>query len=210
MLALSGIIFFLLWFSLWQIILLLHSVSSILRGFFMTLITLSLTGGLHLDGLMDSCDAIFSHRDRQTRLQILSDTHAGSFAVISCVIVILAKTLLFSELITHSINPSFVPVYSRLGMALLMNNLPFAKSDGLAVMLGSSRRKSDNIFFAFMMILLCIVSPKILASMFVICIIFWRHICMKIFGGITGDLLGAFVEGSEVIMIIGMVINECM
>ena len=210
MLALSGIIFFLLWFSLWQIILLLHSVSSILLGFFMTLITLSLTGGLHLDGLMDSCDAIFSHRDRQTRLQILSDTHAGSFAVISCVIVILAKTLLFSELITHSVNPSFVPVYSRLGMALLMNNLPFAKSDGLAVMLGSSRRKSDNIFFAFIMILLCIVSPKILAFMFVICIIFWRHVCLKLFGGITGDLLGAFVEGSEVFMMLGMVIYECI
>ena len=210
MLALSGIIFSLLWFSALQILSLIPSVSSILRGFFMTLITLSLTGGLHLDGLMDSCDAIFSHRDRQTRLQILSDTHAGSFAVIGCVIIILAKTLLFSEIITLNINPSFIPAYSRLGMALLMNNMPFAKSNGLAVMLGNSRRKSDNIFFALIMILLCAISNKFLAFTFVICIIFWRHVCLKIFGGITGDLLGAFVEGSEVIMLIGMVIAQCI
>lgn len=210
MLAVSGGLFALLWLSSWQMLLLVPSMSSILRGFLMTIITLSLTGGLHLDGLMDSCDAIFSHRDRQTRLQILSDTHAGSFAVIGCVIILLAKTLLFSELITHSINPSLVPAYSRLGMAVLMNNLPFAKSGGLAVMLGSSRRKKDNIFFALIMILLCLISSKFSALVFVICVIFWRHVCIKLFGGITGDLLGAFVEGSEVIMLMGMVISECI
>ena len=147
MLALLGGLFALLWLSAWQMLLLIPSMSSILRGLFMTVITLSLTGGLHLDGLMDSCDAIFSHRDRQTRLQILSDTHAGSFAVIGCVIILLAKTLLFSELLTHRINPSFVPAYSRLGMAVLLNNLPFAKSNGLAFMLGSSRRKKDIFYY---------------------------------------------------------------
>ena len=85
MLAIVGEIFALLWLALWSVLTLPQNLSPVLRGFFMTFGTLALTGGLHLDGLMDTCDAIFSRRDRQKRLQILSDTHAGSFAVMSCV-----------------------------------------------------------------------------------------------------------------------------
>ena len=210
MLALSGFIFSALWLSAWHILSLAHTLSPVLRGFLMMLFTLALTGGLHLDGLMDSCDAIFSHQDRATRLQILSDTHAGSFAVMGCVVILLAKTLLFSEMFTINVNPSLVPIYSRLGMAILLNNLPFAKSGGLAVMLGSSRSQKHNIFFAVMMILLLFVSPVEQVIAFIVMLLFWRKICLKIFGGITGDLLGAFVELSEVFMLTGLVIGECI
>ena len=209
MLALSGFIFSALWLSAWHILSLAHTLSPVLRGFLMMLFTLALTGGLHLDGLMDSCDAIFSHQDRPTRLHILSDTHAGSFAVMGCVIVLLAKTLLFSELFTLSVNPSLVPVYSRLGMAILLNTLPFAKSGGLAVMLGSSRSRTHNIFFAVMTVILLFVSSVAQVIAFIIILLLWRKICLQIFGGITGDLLGAFVELSEVFMLTGMVIAEC-
>ena len=174
----------------------------------MMILTLALTGGLHLDGLMDTCDAIFSHRDRETRLKILSDTHAGSFAVMSCVIILMAKTLLFSELLSLTPNPLTlitVPIYSRLGMAILLNNLPFAKSNGLAVILGSSRNKRDNIFLVIIFVMLSIVSIKIIPAMMILCVTIHVIICVKIFGGITGDLLGAFVEASEVIMLFGVI-----
>lgn len=189
------------------------TVSSILRGFMMMTFTLLLTGGLHLDGLMDTCDAIFSHRDRETRLKILSDTHAGSFAVMGCMVIMIAKTLLFSELFRLSANISsiaLIPIYSRLGMGVLLNNLPFAKSDGLAVMLGSSRNRLDNFTFLAIFIALSIVSIKIIPAMMILCLVLHVVICKKIFGGITGDLLGAFVEASEVIMLTGMVISGCI
>lgn len=51
-----------------------------------TLIALSIpilvTGGFHLDGFMDTCDALSSWRTREEWLQILSDPHIGAFAVI--------------------------------------------------------------------------------------------------------------------------------
>ena len=163
-----------------------------------------------MDGLMDTCDAIFSRRDRATRLKILSDTHAGSFAVMGCIIVLLAKTLLFAELLSRDVNLFFVPVYSRLGMGMLLNNLPFAKSGGLAVILGTSRNSRDNYLFVAMFILTLLYAGKIINVIFIASLIIWARVCMKIFGGITGDLLGAFVELSEIFMLLGVVIESCI
>ncbi len=208
MLPIVGVIFGALWAALWSV-LSWPGLSLLLRGFMMMILTLALTGGLHLDGLMDTCDAIFSHRDRETRLKILSDTYAGSFAVMSCVIILMAKTLLFSELFalhTSHFTLFTIPVYSRLGMAMILNNLPFAKSNGLAVILGSSRNKRDNILLLMMFVLLSVVSIKIIPAMMILCVTIHVIICVKIFGGITGDLLGAFVEASEVIMLFGVII----
>lgn len=212
MLPSTGVIFSLLWLMLWHVLSLVPAMSANLRGFIMTLFTLALTGGLHLDGLMDTCDAVFSHRDRETRLRILSDTHAGSFAVMGCVVVLMAKTLLFSELLTQSANPvaiALVPVFSRLGMGLLITNLPFAKSGGLAVVLGSSRNRRDNLAFLAMFLALTFAVGWAVASAFALWLAVHVVICLRIFGGITGDLLGAFVEASEVIMLLGTVIVSC-
>lgn len=213
MLPVAGILFSFLWFIFWFMLCRLVMLSCLLRGFMMTVFTLALTGGLHMDGLMDTCDAIFSHRDRETRLRILSDTHAGSFAVIGCVIIIMARTLLSTEILSFQVynyNPAFIPVYSRLGMSLLLVNLPFAKDSGLAVMLGSSRNKRDNIALVIMLLVLSLFTHKILTVIMILSVIMWGKLCMKIFGGITGDLLGAFVELSESIMLMGTVIMNCI
>lgn len=210
MLPVVGIIFGVFWLIGFEVIGGLR-VSSTLRGFMMTVLTLMLTGGLHLDGLMDTGDAVFSHRDRETRLRILSDTHAGSFAVMSCVILIMAKTLLFAELFTLPPTPyPLIPVFSRLGMGILLTDMPFAKNDGLAVTMGSSRRRSDNLAFTVMFLVLSFVSRWVIPVTFILSLILHVIICLKIFGGITGDLLGSFVEVSEVIMLMGTVIMICI
>lgn len=215
MLPVAGILFSFLWFILWFMLCRLVMLSDILRGFMMMIFTLALTGGLHMDGLMDTCDAVFSRRDRDTRLKILSDTHAGSFAVMGCMIIFVAGTLLFSELLAYHVHTgiitlSFIPAYSRLGMSFILVNLPFAKDSGLAVMLGSSRNKRDNILLVIMLLSFSLFTSKIIPVIMIIFTFLWGKLCMKIFGGITGDLLGAFVELSEVIMLMGMVIMNCI
>ena len=213
MLPAAGAILAVFWLIFWHMLSLIPAMSANLRGFMMTLLTLALTGGLHLDGLMDTCDAVFSHRDRETRLRILSDTHAGSFAVTGCVIILMAKTLLFSELLTLSsadpVTVATIPAFSRLGMGVLITNLPFAKSSGLAVMLGSSRNRRDNFAFVMMFLILSFLGGLVVPAVFIVCMAVHVVICMRLFGGITGDLLGAFVEASEVIMLLGTVIVSC-
>jgi len=211
MIPVTGILFAAFWF-LFSFLLSLIKISDNLRGFMMTLLTLSLTGGLHMDGLMDTCDAIFSHRDRDTRLKILSDTHAGSFAVMACVIALMSKTFLFAEIFSQNSQINFlIPIYSRLGMAVLLNNLKFAKPGGLAVMLGTLRAKRNNFFFMILFLILIFLNKSlIIPAIFILSLIIWSKICLKIFGGITGDLLGAFLEISEILLLTGTVIENCI
>ena len=209
MIPIAGVIFSVMWLIFFHVLGMFPAMSPLLCGFVMMILTLALTGGLHLDGLMDTSDAIFSHRDRETRLRILSDTHAGSFAVMSCVITLMVKTLLFAEhftLHTSHFTLITIPIYSRLGMAILLNNLPFAKSNGLAVMLGSSRSQRDNLSLAVMFLLLSALNMNLIPAILILCLAFHVLICLRLCGGITGDLLGAFVESSEVIMLFGVII----
>ena len=76
-------------------------------------------------------------------------------------------------------------------------------------MLGSSRSRKHNVFFAVMVMVLLMCS-RTLALAFVVCLMLWGRVCMKIFGGITGDLLGAFVEIAESVMMMCLVIRECI
>lgn len=42
----------------------------------------SVTGGIHLDGLLDTADALSSYKTKEEKLEILKDSHAGAFAII--------------------------------------------------------------------------------------------------------------------------------
>ena len=46
------------------------------------LVPVWVTGGIHLDGYADTCDALSSYGDREKKLEILKDPHCGAFAVI--------------------------------------------------------------------------------------------------------------------------------
>ena len=56
-----------------------------------------ITGGLHLDGLADTFDGIFSNRPKNKILAIMKDSRIGTNGTIALILAILCKTaLLFS------------------------------------------------------------------------------------------------------------------
>ena len=63
------------------------------------------TGGIHLDGLLDTADAMSSWQERERRLEILKDSHAGAFAVITCAVYFLFYFGVYSQM-----PPSALPV----------------------------------------------------------------------------------------------------
>ena len=83
------------------------------------------TGFLHLDGFMDVTDAVKSWRDLERRREILKDSHVGSFAVISIVLLIIAQFAFFASA-PGSANffiLIFIPTVSRCCSALAVTGL---------------------------------------------------------------------------------------
>lgn len=64
----------------------------------LVLIPVFVTGGIHLDGLLDTSDALHSYQPRERKLEILKDSHAGAFAIITAVVYFLLYLGAYSEL----------------------------------------------------------------------------------------------------------------
>ena len=57
---------------------------ALLRGAVGALLPILVTGGIHMDGFMDTSDALASWQSPEKRLEILKDSHVGAFAVLGC------------------------------------------------------------------------------------------------------------------------------
>ena len=62
------------------------------------LIPLAVSGGIHLDGLCDTCDALCSFGDREKRLNILKDPHVGAFGPLWLMAFLLAEVGCFTQI----------------------------------------------------------------------------------------------------------------
>jgi len=86
-----------------------------------------MTGFIHLDGFMDTCDALLSWRPLEQRLKILKDVHTGAFAVVGLGILMLfsydaVKSVDFTD-IDHLRSLVFIPIVSRCGSAFCVLTL---------------------------------------------------------------------------------------
>ncbi len=90
---------------------------------------------LHLDGLMDTCDALFGGFDREQRLKILRDPHVGAFAVVSVVCLLAIKIAAVAALAGPSRLWVIIlfPCLSRWAMLLAMELFPYLRSDGIGL-----------------------------------------------------------------------------
>lgn len=93
------------------------------------------TGGLHLDGLMDTADGILSHRPREQMLEIMKDSRVGAMGVIVAVLQLLFKFSLLFTLMTAAqpklgwVLLAVVPIWSRWFMAVAIAWWPYARKE---------------------------------------------------------------------------------
>ncbi|MNC19019.1 Cobalamin synthase [compost metagenome] len=95
----------------------------------------ALTGGFHLDGLMDTADGILSHRSREEMLAIMKDSRVGAMGAAVCVLQMLIKFALLEGLLEAGwqvwagLLPA-VAIWSRWAMAAAVAWWPYARSGG--------------------------------------------------------------------------------
>ncbi|MGJ7034800.1 adenosylcobinamide-GDP ribazoletransferase [Anoxybacillus eryuanensis] len=180
--------------------LLFNHVSLLVLSFSFLFSSIFLSGGLHADGWMDCSDAYFSYRDRKRRLDIMSDSRVGAFAVLSILFLLGFRFVFIFETVAHmSLFSLFcIPLFSRLGMTVLLLTTPLAKQTGMAA---AFRQYVDYQYVpAIIMYGLIAFLSRETIVLFIALVLFYvvaRAFVVKQFGGITGDVLGAFIEGSE-------------
>jgi len=197
-----------------QLILLLEytHVSTVIIAFWILFFGVLYTGGLHLDGWMDMSDAIFSYRDQERKLEIMSDSRVGAFGVISLLFLLGFRFLFIYEIIEFSslhqlLLIILIPFLAKAALTALLIEGKFAKSTGMAAAYKDVISKKDLRYVGGFIVLVSgvmimvdfsLTTPimiLIIASIF----LYWflKSIIYKEFGGITGDTLGALAEGEE-------------
>lgn len=178
-----------------------------------------LTGGLHLDGFIDTSDAFFSYRDIKKRHAILDDPRVGAFGVMAFVFLILSKIVILYELITlgvmHWALFVLVPFMTRSGMLLFVLTTKPAKDTGIAHFFLQKLHKSTP-YFALMQLNAIIILfaftltstvPVILAIILLVTVVLYRSFTLRNFGGMSGDLFGAYIEGAEVVLWLALLLH---
>lgn len=90
-----------------------------------------LTGALHLDGLGDSADGIFSHRPREKALAIMKDSRIGAMGMIVVGCVLALKWACLTELnASRHLILIMVPAYARSATIFAIGQLPYGRPDG--------------------------------------------------------------------------------
>lgn len=168
-----------------------------------------LTGGLHLDGAMDTADGIFSARTRERMLEIMKDSRVGAHGVTAAVVLLLTKFVSYEMALKSNDVFWIIPiafVLSRWVMAYAIFTFPGARPTGLGQIFIQNGKKSDLPLATILTILPVIIFCRwtTLLPMFLTVMVSWL-VCrslVRILGGLTGDTYGALAELSEVVFII--------
>jgi adenosylcobinamide-GDP ribazoletransferase len=174
-----------------------------------TVIPLLITGGIHMDGFLDTVDARASFQTRERKLEILKDPHTGAFAIIGCGVYLLIYAAVFGELGREAF-PAGAAVFV-LGRAISgwsVVSFPKAKKDGLV---STFSMQAEHRIVRWVMDLwagaACVWliafaggltgCAVILAAL--LTAVWYYRMAMREFGGVTGDLAGCFLQVCELV-----------
>lgn len=193
---------------------LLYGISSIAPSSFHVVLVATLllvarmafTGGLHLDGLADTADAYFSYDDIARRQEILKDPRIGAFGAMAIGMALLLRLAIYIQLLTADVSLAYflaVPVLIRSGMTLYLISTTPAKASGMAHFFREKFHYGVLTIghFAWLLAVVLII-PKMLFVAAALLLFLWlvKWWTRKHFGGSSGDMCGAFVEGGELLL----------
>ena len=193
----------------------LFFTSGLLRASLILFIPLAVTGGIHLDGFMDTNDALCSYADRARRLEILKDPHIGAFSAIHLAMYVILF-LGFSSIIDGSESSAWCLIFilSRILSGLSVVSFPCAKKEGslYAFAKDADRIRACVIFLAegaaCVAFLVMLAPVEALSCTGTALVLFWIYhvLAVRKFGGITGDVAGWFLCNAELWMTIAFTV----
>ena len=183
----------------------------------MPLLPIIINGGIHLDGMLDTIDALASYGTKEQKLEILKDPNSGAFAVIGGGCYFIGCLGLWSE-VTAQMLPVIACGYvlSRGLSGLAVVRFPSASKKGLARTFkeGTKGLHSMILLVVFILapvgVMLCLSpgSGGLAAAGAAGTFLCYRRMAIGKFGGVTGDLAGYFLQMCELVMLACVVLER--
>lgn len=166
-----------------------------------------LTGGLHLDGLADTFDALGARGDAARRLEVLRDSRIGAHGASALVLVLLLKTLALQALVVHGAATACAafPAVARGVVALEVVLFPYARPRGLGSAFRAHTRGADVL--AALLVVAVVLAAAGAAAMIaalatLVGVLAFARFASRRFGGLTGDVYGASIELAEALFLV--------
>jgi len=172
------------------------------------MVPLFLSGGIHFDGLLDTCDGIFSGRSRERSLEIMRDSRVGSMGVAAGILSLLLRYSILIALPEYTI-PFLLISQAATGrwvIALAVHFFPYARPEGLGKVFAISKRISAVILSSLGALIIIMASNGVYGALTalsagLLSLLIARWVSGKL-GGLTGDVYGALNEVGEIMFLL--------
>jgi adenosylcobinamide-GDP ribazoletransferase len=179
-------------------------------GVLTLVIWVTLTGGLHLDGLADCCDGLLVSAAPERRLEIMKDPHTGAFGVIGLLLVVLLKAAALISL-TDTSGLGILLAASLARWCILPAGLfPLARPSGMGADFVQGFRRSFILWGAVIplaMVFLLGLRGVLSALAGLGAAGGVLGLAKSRIGGVTGDVLGMLVEIVETTVLIALLMG---
>jgi len=179
----------------------------VLAAAVLTVLPFLLTGFLHLDGYMDTSDAVLSRRPLEDKLRILKDPHLGAFsAIMLAVLFVLQFSAVYAVIDGKKTLTTlvFITVMSRCCASMSLLGLSAMAQSGYANMLKQHVRVSHKVFVLALAAATLVASYPLagLCGLVAVISVVLGFACAmaysyKEFKGVSGDLAGFSLVISE-------------
>lgn len=166
-----------------------------------------LTGGIHLDGFMDTVDGVFSGRPRERKLEIMKDSRVGAFGALAVFCLLLFKFGLFSGLAGPEDYPALImmTVFGRWALTYAIARFPYARDEGMGKLYKLYTGSFELAVATVMAVAIAMAAGKAGgAVIFCLSVLFTHLLCSylnRVLGGLTGDTYGFLNELTEVFVL---------
>jgi adenosylcobinamide-GDP ribazoletransferase len=182
------------------------------RSILLVSLWIAITGGLHLDGAMDTADGL-AVLDPERRLTVMADSRTGAFGVMAAVIIFSLKTTALNSFPGIALEPLMLAtVWGRWGQLWAIARYPYLKPSGKGAMHKANIKLPGDLLLGSVAVIglvawqcwqhptegLRILRIFLVGLAIAVSIPAWFNHKL---GGQTGDTYGAIVEWTEALFL---------
>lgn len=198
---------------LWGVGQLLHllTIPPMLMAFLLLLVYFYTSGCIHLDGLSDSADGLYSGQSKERMLEIMKDSRVGSFGVIAIVMVLIGYLmgLYYLDLYSLYLLLLLFPFAGKVYAYWLGAFSNYARTQGMGDLFMRHSSKGFAVAYVAVLILIFYIIFGLFGLWVLVVPTLWTGFhyfrCKRMIGGQTGDTIGMAIEMTQVLMLLSMV-----